>query len=221
MTGVQTCALPICFNLQHVETLLTNNLFDIPEPIIIGMLARYHPVKGQLTLLKAAAELARSRPACRFLLIGDVMPGYEDYRAEMVRFISEHGLEQIVMLVNTVHEEVPAMLAGIDIFAAPSLTESFSYSLLAAMAMQRPVITTPVGGNLEIITNRENGMFIPPDDWQALASAIETLIDDPARRSRLGKNARQTIENNWSLDIMLTRTQRVYKQVLEARNNGR
>jgi glycosyltransferase involved in cell wall biosynthesis len=61
------------------------------------------------------------------------------------------------------------------------------------MAMELPVITTPVTGNPELVHEEENGLIVPSRDAQALASAIERLINDQALRLRLGKQGRQTI----------------------------
>jgi glycosyltransferase involved in cell wall biosynthesis len=65
--------------------------------------------------------------------------------------------------------------------------------LLEAMALELPVITTPVTGNPELVHDGENGLLIPERDAQALAQAIERLITDPFLRSRLGEQGRKTV----------------------------
>jgi glycosyltransferase involved in cell wall biosynthesis len=192
------------------------------QGIIVGIVARMHPNKGQLEFVKAAAELSRSYGGCRFLMVGDAPPGYEEYKREVLRFIAESGLEKIVLIPQVALGELPEVMASIDILLAPSYIESFSFTLLEAMAMEKPIVATRVGGTPELIIDGETGWLVPPGDWRALSQRVATLIENPEQRARVGRRARWQVEAHWSLKTMVARTVGVYQEVLEwKRQQGR
>ena len=183
------------------------------DVLTVGMVARIHPNKGQLEFLKAAAQLSRSHPSCRFLIVGDAAPGYEGYKHDILRFIADQGLERVVFITQAPAYEIPAVMSGIDLFAAPSHMEPFGLSILEAMAMQKAIVATRVGGIPELITHGETGLLVPPGDWQALSRMLEVFIDNPGQRSQLGHNARQWVKTHFSLEAMVARTTRVYQEM--------
>ena len=91
-------------------------------------------------------------------------------------------------------DDIPDLLAALDIFVLPSHSEGVSLALLEAMAAGLPVIATAVGGLPEVVTDGVNGLLIPPQDPEALAQALARLLDDPALAKKLGENARQHVE---------------------------
>lgn len=204
------------FDPTHVEDSLRSHFFadEGEQAVVIGIVARIHPNKGQLEFLKVAAELSQSHKNCRFLIVGNAPPGYEDYQREMTRFIADQGLERIVVVTQAPIDQIPAVMASIDILVAPSYTEGLSFSLLEAMAMEKPTVATQVGGNSQFIPNGEAALLVSRGDWHALGRMVETLIDNPERRKQLGRQARQHVKANLSIEAMVSRTMRVYKEVM-------
>jgi glycosyltransferase involved in cell wall biosynthesis len=93
-----------------------------------------------------------------------------------------------------------ALYRDADIFVLPTRADLHSIAGLEAMAMGLPVISTTVGGIIDIYINDHNGLTIPVDDEGALAEALRKLVYDPELRRRLGANARKTVEEKFDLE---------------------
>jgi len=85
--------------------------------------------------------------------------------------------------------------------------------LLEAMACEKAVIATPVGGMLDVVKDGENGIFVPIDDAEALAKAIHEVLSDVGLRSRLGKAARQTVIDSFPLQKELNGNLDLYRKL--------
>lgn len=95
-------------------------------------------------------------------------------------------------------DDIPRLLNGLDVFVSSSaFGEGFSNSLAEAMATGLPVIATDVGDSALIV--RDCGLMVPPSDTEALVNAIEELRDDPDRRARLGRAARERVEAEFGI----------------------
>jgi glycosyltransferase involved in cell wall biosynthesis len=117
------------------------------------------------------------------------------------------------------------MLALADVFVLPSESEGFGRVLVEATAMGRPVVATNVGGIPEIVLEGETGLLVEPANPVALAHAVRTLLDEPARAARLGAAGRARAESTFSLGAHVDAIERVYDEVLgrvapEARRQG-
>lgn len=211
--GVDTCR----FDPDKVTETLKEKFFGNEHVVVLGMVGRVHPNKGQLDFVQAAARLAAKQPELRFLIIGDAPVGFEDYYQKVSDRITTLGLQDRVLITNVPSAQIPVVMNSIDILLAPSYLESFSYTLLEAMAMEKPVIASNAGGTPEMISAGENGLLVPPGDPQALAQAASTLLADASLRLRIGKRARQIVMKDWSIDIMADRTMQVYEEVLSCR----
>ncbi|HRQ23157.1 MAG TPA: glycosyltransferase family 4 protein, partial [Anaerolineales bacterium] len=95
-------------------------------------------------------------------------------------------------------KDLPAYYSLMDVFAHPSLRDGMPNALLEAMACGLPVISTPVGGALDVIQDGKNGVLVNVNDGNALAEKILELLDDPEKRAALGKNARESIIDRFS-----------------------
>jgi glycosyltransferase involved in cell wall biosynthesis len=95
------------------------------------------------------------------------------------------------------------------------LTEGFNRSLLEAMACGLPVVATAVGGNVEIVQDGVNGLLVPPSNPGALASAIAELLRDKEKARKMGLEGKLLVEENFSIDINVRKTEKLYLQILE------
>ncbi len=141
---------------------------------------RLVPWKGFDTLIEAVANLAghittsgqKSYSDLRLYILGD---GPD--RATLAQRASE--LKAPVTFLGKVdHGTVLQYLASANVFALNTAYEGFSHLLLEAMAMGVPIITTPVGGNVELIADGKNGLFVPQGDVRSLADTIERVLKD-------------------------------------------
>lgn len=187
---------------------------------IFGMVGRIHPVKGHLNFLRAARTVLDSQPNCRFLIVGTILPGFESYRQSLEEFIRAHHMEQSVLMTHVSLAEIPAVFDGIDVLAAPSFAESFSFTLLEGMAMEKAVISSDVGGANEMITDGETGYLIPVDDVARLTETMVMLKKSPEKVREVGKRARGKILRDLGIEAMADRTAQVYRVLVESQGQG-
>jgi len=112
--------------------------------------------------------------------------------------------------------DVRALYELLALALLPSRMEGLSQALLEAMALGRPVIASAAAGNPEVIADGVNGRLVPPLDPRAWAAAIEELLTDPATAARLGRAARRTAREQFSLARTVEGTLDVYRAVLGA-----
>ena len=108
---------------------------------------------------------------------------------------------------------LPTYYSLIDILVQPSLRDGMPNSLLEAMACGKPVITTPVGGMLDVVKDGENGIFVPVNDADALGRAIDEVLNNGVLRHRLSSAARQTIIDCFPLQKELDANLDVYRRL--------
>jgi glycosyltransferase involved in cell wall biosynthesis len=114
--------------------------------------------------------------------------------------------------------DVERVLGGLDLFVLPSrFGEGLPMVLLEAMGAGLPVVSTPVEGITELISDGRDGLMVPVDDVGALAGAIGDLLTDPGRRARMGTDAREKVARSYSSDAMARGIEAVYREVLDDR----
>jgi glycosyltransferase involved in cell wall biosynthesis len=178
-----------------------------PDDTVVGSVGHLSPVKGHADLLEAAAVLARRVPRLRVVLVGD-----GPLRASLTETARSLGIADRVVFTG-VRDDVPVVLAAMDVFALPSRTEGMSNALLEAMAMARPVVATAVDGNADLVRDGVTGRLVPPRDPAALGSALSALLDDPAAARSVGCAARRHVADEHSLPLMVSRYERLYEEV--------
>ena len=166
----------------HVE--LGGRVSSAQAPVIVAA-GRLGPQKGFDLLIAAFAPVARAHPRWRLCIYG----GGRD-RAALQAQIAAAGLEEQVSLMGSTRD-LGAVLAGAGLFALSSRWEGFGMVVVEAMAHGVPVVSfdCPHGPG-ETITHGEDGLLVPPEDVGALSAALESLVDDPERRARMGAAAR-------------------------------
>lgn len=187
-------------NLVRFDTMKTNRgvlRSTIPTIMSVG---RFKEKKGFLTLIRACHLLALR--GCQFRCC---IVGYGPLQADMESLIRELNLEDIVQLAGKkTLEEVVALYQESDIFTLPCQVaqdgdrDGIPNVLMEAMACRLPVVTTEVSGIPELIQHNHNGILVPPQDPESLASALARLIDNRSLRQNLGQAGRATIEQRFS-----------------------
>jgi L-malate glycosyltransferase len=179
-----------------------------PGLLRIGMIARMNArYKNHHGFLRAAARLRGRFPNVEFVLVGD-----GPLRPELERQAEELALrDQAVFLGD--RRDIPALLASMDISVVPSESESLSNVALETMAAGVPVVATNVGGNPELVSP-QRGLLVPLNDDGALAFALERLLRDAPLCAELGKNARQFVKANFSLEHIQASYEQLYAELL-------
>ena len=178
------------------------------EAVVIGNIAHMADHKGQIYLISAADIVKRRWPNVRFVIVGD-----GELRGELEAEARKLSLDG-VMIFAGFRKDIPSILASFDIFAFPSHLEGLGTSLLDAMAMKKPIVSTTAGGIPEIVEDCVNGILVPPKDPEALATAIIRLVEDDALRFRYGNAGRRIVEERFTVDRMAEKTEAVYKKLL-------
>ena len=140
------------------------------EVAIVGTVGRLAPVKGHEYFIKAAGKILKNFPETRFLLIGE-----GELRSYLEGLCLELGISQQVLFLGW-RDDIPALLALMDVFVLPSLNEGMGRVLVEAMAVGKPIVAFRVGGIPNLIQDRENGILVLPKDIEGLARAITTLL---------------------------------------------
>ncbi len=174
----------------------------------IGLIARFHPQKDVENFIRAAAIINKNFPKVHFILCGDEMT---PQNPELASWVSAGALQGNIHLLGRM-DNTPEIMAGLDIFALSSLSEAFPLVLGEAMSCGIPCVSTNVGDSAYLIG--DTGLIVPPHDSPALAGAIASLLTLPeAQLHELGKNARQRIQDNFSLELMAQSYFNLYKSL--------
>ena len=173
--------------------------FNIPdEVLLVGMVGRITPKKGQDHFLLAAREVTRRLPEAKFMVVGGPDQDAEDYMNELRRQAEDLGLISKVIFTGF-RRDVAAILAAFDIFLLPSLRpESLPTVVLEAMATGKPIVGYAHGGMPEIVEDGRSGFLVPPFSYRELAKKIVTLAQDSELRSKMGNAARRQIPRKFS-----------------------
>ena len=199
---------PLPRNLALAESL--DLIHGTKTARVIGFTGELREKKGLRPLLSAYAQVDKVCPAI-LLIVGNVRAG-ED-RKWFEEFKTAHPDVQIMVTGFVSHRDLPAYYSLMDIFVQPSLRDGLPNSLLEAMACERPVISTPVGGIPDAVTDCENGRLVRANDATELAQTMDELLTSEPLRKSLGRAARQTVLNRFTLRSELDGNLAVYRHL--------
>jgi phosphatidylinositol alpha-mannosyltransferase len=166
---------------------------DDGRPRILFM-GRFEPRKGLKYLLMAMPEIVRQVPDVELVVVGTGFLGYS-YKSYLDREVQER-----VRWVGLIPgDQRPRYLKSASVFCSPATgNESFGIVLLEGMATETPVVASDIAGYRSVMTDGEQGLFVPPCDSAALAQAIVRVLRDPATAKRLGAaGRRRALEFAW------------------------
>lgn len=178
---------------------------------VIGCLGNLYPVKGHTHLIEAAAAICRRYCDAVFLFAG---------RGHMLETLQQQaaqlGIERNMRFLGF-REDTPALLAAMDVFVLPSLSEGLPLSLLEAMAAEKGIVASEVGGIPEVIVSGQNGFLVRPADPPGLAEKILALLDAPDRASAMAQRARTDVLANFDIAAMTRTYEEMYESLAASR----
>lgn len=199
--------------------LVPHGIPDLPEPpeppsrsgppvvLFIGQFTRRKAID---VVLEAAPRLFADS-AARLVIAGGPR-SLADTPA--CRALVEHWGDRLELVFDPDDARLEELLAGCDIFTAPSRYESFGLVFLEAMRAARPVVATRVGGIPEVVSHGETGLLVPPGDPAALADAWLALVADPGRAAAFGAAGRRRFLDHFTADVMARRSAELYAAIL-------
>ena len=186
---------------------------------VIGTVCRMQAVKDPATLVRAFVRMLQLRPELRPRL-RLVMVGDGPLRAPCQKLLDDAGCAAYAWLPGE-RDDVAEVMQQLDCFVLASLAEGISNTILEAMACGLPVVATAVGGNPELVASGQTGELVPSGDVPQLAARLLALADDPARALAMGRNARASVQQRFSMNAMVQAYQGLYDRQLGRQSGQR
>jgi glycosyltransferase involved in cell wall biosynthesis len=174
-----------------------------PTAVVWGAVGRLTYQKGFDLLVQAWAQL-RTQDA--YLVIF----GQGEEQQSLLRAIEQLGLQGRVVLAGQ-RRDLEQVLGALDGYVHPARFEGMPNALLEAMAAGLPIVASRVDGNCELLTDT-TGAFVPPEQVEPLAHAIQQLLDQPDLAAQLARAAQQRAQTVFGLEVMVTAWEQVVGQ---------
>ena len=175
--------------------------------MVVGTVCGLRPEKELETALRALGRLAPHRPGLRFVVVGD---GLERPRLE--RLADELGVST-TFLGHRPNDEVPDLLAAMDVLVLSSRFEGMPLAVLEWMAAGKAIVASRVGGIPTMVEDGKEALLVPPRDHVSFADAIGRLLDNPAERKRLGKAAQRRQQAEFRFEQTIAQVETLYERL--------
>jgi glycosyltransferase involved in cell wall biosynthesis len=196
---------------HQVRASLREELRLDPSCPVVGYVGRLSPEKDLVTWLYAAGIVGQHCPETHFVVVGEGQDG--QLLAHLRQQAMELGIAAQVHFLGYRAQLLPAY-AAFDLFMLSSRREGICNSLLEAMAMGLPVVTTDAGGTRELVIDGQTGYIMQQRDVDSLARAVIKLINDASLRQRMGHAGRDRVEKEFSFRQRLQRIEALYTAIL-------
>ena len=178
---------------------------------VIGYVGRIMPEKDLETWLRAAAVVSEKHPQARFVLVGE---GKDSTTLDQLKMLArELGIAERTYFPGYRSDLFP-IYASFDLFFLSSRREGLPNSILEAMAMGLPVVTTDVAGAKELVSDGQTGFVLSQGDVDGLGRALITLSSDATLRQRMSQAGRRRVEREFSFATRLRRIEGLYEEIL-------
>jgi glycosyltransferase involved in cell wall biosynthesis len=168
-----------------------------PADPVVGIVAALRPEKNHELFLEMASRVVHQLPTARFLVIGD-----GPCRDAIEQRSRELGIVENVLMLGS-RNDIPRLLAALDVFALTSHIEANPLSILEAMSVGRPVVATNVGSIHEAVSEGQTGFLVPPGDADQFADRVLQLLQKPLVCGSIGAAARRAVVARWSIEAMV------------------
>ena len=175
---------------------------------LIGNISALRPQKDHGTLIKAMALVTKQIQNAVLVIAGE-----GESETELRGMVKKLELEDNVIFLGY-RSDISAILPQLNLFVLPSLYEGLPLCVLEAMEAGRPIVATDVEGTNELIRHKLTGMLTPAKDPETMAEAITTILSDPGLAEKMGTAARELVENEYNMDIMIQRYEEYYQQIM-------
>jgi L-malate glycosyltransferase len=203
-----------------ISNAIPDRMFAPCDPVLpknhnllrVGLIGRMNnPVKNHALFLRSAVRVIARCNQVEFLMAGD---GY--LRPDLQNLVRTMALGDRVKFLGE-RDDIPAVLATMDVSVVASSSESLSNVILESMAAGVPVVATNVGGNAELVQDGETGILVSPNDEQCLAEAIQKLLLRPELRRQYAVRAQSWVRDHFGSDKIRRQYERLYEDQLAAK----
>ena len=191
---------------------------------LLGVVGQISPWKGLVDVIRAMPKVLSSFPEARLLVVGEskfdtVSARYDNvaYFKELKSLVEELNIKKEVIFTGE-RSNIPEVMKAIDLLILASWEEPFGRTLIEAMAMEKPVISTNRGGPTEIVEDGVTGVLLPPKNPQVIARTVIELASDRKKSEGMGRKGRAEVQRRFNTDTYVTRMFAIYKKILDRRN---
>lgn len=187
----------------------------LTDKIVVVFAGNVAYEKGVDVLIDSVPKVVNTNKDVHFLICGN-----GNMKEILMKKVKINKLDKFVTFIDRVsYNEMPYIHASADIFTYPSIPtyfwkEQFGFSIVEAMATEKPVIVTNVGAMPEIVKNNEIGFIVEPDNSKQLADAIIKLADNSKLRKEFGKKGRETVEKKYSNEVIAKEMIKFFETIL-------
>jgi glycosyltransferase involved in cell wall biosynthesis len=186
------------------------NELELPDLPIITTVANYRKQKDYPTLIKAIAYL-QNDVDLYFLAVGSRIK-YDDVKQRIKILIEELKLKNVKLL--DFREDIPEILSVTDVWVSSTLFEGQSNSLLEAMFMKKPIVTTNIPENSEVVRNEHEALLVPIRSPNMLAKAIKRILRDNLLAEKLSNNAYERVKKKYNMNNTLDKLKILYSSLI-------
>jgi len=192
-------------NIEKIRTQKRKE-YKIFNKTVLGIIGRLDRIKGHKVAIQSLYLLKQKKYDVCLLIVGT---GPKKIKNELVKLITNLNLEQDVIFTDF-YDNIIEILSAIDIVLTPSFEEGLGMNIIEALALNKPVIASNVGGIPEIIKNGVNGILVKPGDAYELANAVESLINSGYKN--LTQNTYEIIKNNFNIETTVLKYKNIYQK---------
>jgi len=178
------------------------------DNILLGALGRMVWQKGFEFLIRTIQDVSKTHREIKVIIVGAGL-----LKKELENLCRQLKVEDKTIFAGF-RSDIKEILSAVDIVVIPSLLEGFPMLTLEAMAMEKPIVATRIDGITEQITDGVEGILVQPGEPIALAAAINKVIENKEFARSLGLAARKKVEKEFTVEKMISETEKVYKSLL-------
>jgi mannosyltransferase len=187
----------------------------LPGGYAIGCFGRVRAQKGSDVFVEAMCRLLPRYPDFTAVMVGAIVPEQQGFASELKKRIEAAGLQSRIVITGELDiEDVQRWYRRLTIFAFTSRNEGFGLTLIEAMSAGAALVASRAGAAELVVEDGVTGVLTPPGDVDALATALEPLMRDPASAKAMGERARARVVEKFSLDAEAQQIAAVYRTLV-------
>ncbi len=182
---------------------------------LIGIIGRITPLKGHIHFIKSLPGIFSEFPDAKALIVGEAPPNRQDYLNDLKSVVEDLNLKNKVKFLGDI-KNIPQVLSELDVLVLATTTEeAFGRVIIEAGAVGVPVVATSVGGVVEIIDHKSNGLLVEPSNPYEISQAVLKFLKDEKLVKKCVKALHKKVVENFSLESLASKTIDIYKEAIE------